>query len=1174
MKSSACLICHGTASDLLARYEADPYHRRLDHLRDVPVTYVVCRSCGFVYTDPMLDEQELAVLYGEKLRPTPPQHEYLKANRKVYLERYQWATQQLGLPNDRKPDPTLLEVGCAAGVALSIFRERGWRTCGIEPADTFASYARDAFGLDVQTGFYGPGSYEGRQFDVIMFSQVLEHVPDPDALLAQAWVNLPEDGHVYVAVPTLMRPLRPVHPMTLQAVHLWIFSVPTLKVLLERNGLVPVAHTCDAKGLIMLAKKGAPVTRHSSPVTSVEPVPSDSAERVRRYFREFTAEDSLYARNLAALNSVGKDMARPLDLDADLASTTVEQTPEGYLDLRETKDGATRRLYGSDPRVQAEKIAARFDFGDEGVVVMLGLGMGYLPLAVLGKLKRGHALVICEADPRVFHAAMFHQDLTGLFNDRRVFLVVGDDLARLDHILFQVSKVLFTADRMHTVRCSASLKWDGPLYARMAGRVKERLKVLEINRNTVGNLGRRMLRNQLENAHLTMRMPGVARFAGLFKGCPAIIVSAGPSLEKNFQLLREAKGRAIIIACDTVLRLLVPNGIVPDVTITADPHEATYRKFRDLPMDQDSILVCHPSNYPDIYRTFAGRRFTTETRSGLYRFLSRFWASKGRVDQRAQSSAHQAFNFATLIGADPIILVGQDLCYYDGKKHAANLTKGSPFEGAADPKLREQATDVTGRPVETTGLFLSFKYILEDQIGQYAGRVINATEGGLGLKGTDIMTLRDAIAEWCPPEPIGIPERFATVSDDDSGEADLAGLQAEVGRIYGAAKDTRKIASKMLTYVRRAERVIKRGGEESPRARYISELAERQSLMMAGRKELLDLLVEGAYMLELYMSKEETKAIDEIPDPSERFRKQIQRALRYYSELKHVLDDFVDGTAAFLRRLTELDRLRTAPMDTISDRLRAALVYKELQDFPTAVRLYRRILEEAPDNVEAQFHLGEIMFRCHRPHDALHLIKPIAIRSKKFQNVTDLIRQCREKAETWAAKQAEAKHSAAAGPAGPRLAEEGEFYLRVGDRSRAIRKFRESAQADPGSADAYLRLLRLHEEGGDLEQAVAVLEAALAANPGALWPIKESAFFAARHHYGAQAEELFRTATELDPRLSEPAGDALMSAQRFLAAGDFYHRALRSEPTNAELLFKAAVAYQRASAMQDPAPVA
>lgn len=1161
MKARACLICGHDDAELLGRFAYDPYHRLLEHLKDVPVTYVVCRRCGLVYTNPMLEPSELAVLYGEKLRPGRPDEAYLEANWAVSRRRYQWIARTLGLPNDAKRTPSVLEVGCAAGVALTVFREYGWLTAGIEPAETFAAYARETFGLDVATGFYGAGSFEGRRFDLIVFSQVLEHVHDPDALLAQAARNLADGGHVFIGVPTLMRPMRPVHPMTLQAVHLWIFSLPTLTALLERNGLEAVAHSYDAKGLLVLARKATPV----APGLSHRPV-FDGAERVIRYFREFTSEESLYARNLAALKAGDRYRARSPDLDGDLSAIFVETAPEGSLNLRERTEAGDRLLYRTDPREAARKLAARFDPGIEGVVVLLGLGFGYLAEEMLAKLGRGHVLVICEADPRIFRAAMFHRDLTGLFNDSRVQVIVGDDLPRLDHVLGLVSKAMYVADKIHVVTCGAGRKWCPAIYDRIAARVQERMKVLEINRNTMGGLGRRMMVNLLDNAHLIMDMPGVARFEGLFKGLPAVIVAAGPSLEKNFHLLKEVKGRAVIIACDTVLRLLVPNGIVPDVTITADPHEATYRKFRDLPMDRDAILICHPANYPDLFRTFNGRRFTTGPQLALYRFLSRFWKPKGRIDHKTQSSAHLAFNFASLIGADPIIFIGQDLCYYDNKKHAANLTKGSPFEENGGLKEHETATDLLGRPVETTVLFQSFKVILDDLVRASPARVINATEGGLGIAGAEIMTFRDAIAECCPAAPIGIAERLASIAGDEPGECDREGLLAEVRRIHREARETLAVVRKMLAQIRRADRLIKRGRADSVQARRLSAVIERQSRAMEGRQELMALLVEAAYFLEIYMSREAVQAIDDIPDELERFRRQIERAMVYYTGLQEVLVPFCEGTATLIKRLEVLTRIAGPSSGSRADRLAAARTLKDLMDYPRARALYEQILEEDPDNREALFHLGDILYRCHRPHDALPLLKKAAAFEPGYHGVAEVIRRCREKAEAWERKIRDAR--AAIPPAVPPAEEAlraGWFYWHANVRERAVAKFEQAMDLGHGWPDAFLKPAQLYEDAGMPERALAVLERALAAHPDDAWPLMALGRFSLRHGQRAHAERFLAAAAALDPTVGEEAGDALASAGAAVTAGACYERALSTDPSNVRLLLKAAAAYRRAT---------
>lgn len=52
---------------------------------------------------------------------------------------------------------------------------------------------------------------------------------------------------------------------------------------------------------------------------------------------------------------------------------------------------------------------------------------------------------------------------------------------------------------------------------------------------------------------------------------PVIIVSAGPSLDKNVKELRKAQGKAFIIVVDAALRTVLQAGVQPDIVCTIDP---------------------------------------------------------------------------------------------------------------------------------------------------------------------------------------------------------------------------------------------------------------------------------------------------------------------------------------------------------------------------------------------------------------------------------------------------------------------------------------------------------------------------------------------------------------------------------------------------------------------------
>ena len=94
----------------------------------------------------------------------------------------------------------LLEVGCASGLLLKRARERGWQTVGVELSAHAVAHAR-ALGLDVRLGTLNDAALPDASFDVAYMGDVLEHVPDCRATLAEVARVLAPGGHVVVRGP-------------------------------------------------------------------------------------------------------------------------------------------------------------------------------------------------------------------------------------------------------------------------------------------------------------------------------------------------------------------------------------------------------------------------------------------------------------------------------------------------------------------------------------------------------------------------------------------------------------------------------------------------------------------------------------------------------------------------------------------------------------------------------------------------------------------------------------------------------------------------------------------------------------------------------------------------------------------------------------------------------------
>ena len=95
--------------------------------------------------------------------------------------------------------PRLLDVGCAHGWFLETVAA-DHDTVGIEPDRAIAAATR-ARGIAVREGFFPEALHADERFDVIVFNDVLEHIPDIAATLAAGARHLVPGGLLVVNAP-------------------------------------------------------------------------------------------------------------------------------------------------------------------------------------------------------------------------------------------------------------------------------------------------------------------------------------------------------------------------------------------------------------------------------------------------------------------------------------------------------------------------------------------------------------------------------------------------------------------------------------------------------------------------------------------------------------------------------------------------------------------------------------------------------------------------------------------------------------------------------------------------------------------------------------------------------------------------------------------------------------
>jgi SAM-dependent methyltransferase len=135
-----------------------------------------------------------------------------------------------------------LDIGCGDGPSMRKFRDAGFAAVGIEP-DPDAR--RNAIAAQVGEVYDGTGeelpvALEGRQFDVVLMSHMLEHCLEPAIVLRNAHRVLRRNGILVVEVPNNevlgFSRFRALWPWTDVPRHLHFFTPKSLHRLLEAAG--------------------------------------------------------------------------------------------------------------------------------------------------------------------------------------------------------------------------------------------------------------------------------------------------------------------------------------------------------------------------------------------------------------------------------------------------------------------------------------------------------------------------------------------------------------------------------------------------------------------------------------------------------------------------------------------------------------------------------------------------------------------------------------------------------------------------------------------------------------------------------------------------------------------------------------------------------------------------
>ena len=288
------------------------------------------------------------------------------------------------------------------------------------------------------------------------------------------------------------------------------------------------------------------------------------------------------------------------------------------------------------------------------------------------------------------------------------------------------------------------------LYEEQCNNVYKFLKQIVVNskieKNTLNKFSNTWFECAINNIKSILENDKLSRFKDYYKGYPAVIVSAGPSLEKNIKTLKKLEDKVVIIAGGRTLKPLLDNNIKPTFVCVVDPGEGSYNVIKETLNCSVPLVVNEVSNFK-VVNEYKGNKIFYNNHLNSD-FCEHFFENKEKTFLFSGGSvAHASTDLARYLGCREIIFIGQDLAYTNNNKHAsiANYEKinlEQNFDLIVD--------DINGEKIGTSYVLNEFRVALENYIEAYKDSIkfINATEGGSNIIGTKIKTLQEVVQTY------------------------------------------------------------------------------------------------------------------------------------------------------------------------------------------------------------------------------------------------------------------------------------------------------------------------------------------------------------------------------------------------------------------------------------------
>ncbi len=346
----------------------------------------------------------------------------------------------------------------------------------------------------------------------------------------------------------------------------------------------------------------------------------------------------------------------------------ISETENGFSLLLKTAEREIALSSKINPRQEAVKIIQNHNLNADHFI-LLGLANFYLVEQLIKFMPRKAKLLIIEPSFEIIKLSFYALDWEEIFK-KQILLVPFNDISIISEVLYQfLDFTLFK--NIEFIENPAETRLLAHSFQNLRQKIEDEIKTILYNLQTLMAEGEMVVGNILKNIKLSAKTIPVKSLFKSYKNFPAIIVAAGPSLDRNILYLKKITDRALLIAVDTALKPLLAHGIQPHFTVAADPSYKNWLHFLGTENRVENYIVAELGVCNQIFKDFQKQIITATIGRDLEEIIEKNFIEFGELPAWG-SVISFALSFAIYLGTNPIVFCGLDFAYSDERNHCRN----------------------------------------------------------------------------------------------------------------------------------------------------------------------------------------------------------------------------------------------------------------------------------------------------------------------------------------------------------------------------------------------------------------------------------------------------------------------------------------------------------------------